>query len=203
MMTKKKRSSPKIEVFFPQNQVNTKKKRKKVFTAIWDYLLPEFVGFIRAGWLLIVSSSSAKISMGGPLNLDGGTPNLDGGTLTLDGGTRPPYNLSTAYNCILCRDNGMTGMAVAQQNYHAVSSLNCDVVSIFLKVKQSRVLFFFFDVIIVTCERMRISQIIGIVLKFYLYFLGLMTLPSSPIFAPLNIRRQHFSPLHYSRYTAL
>ena len=57
---------------------------------------PEFVGFIRAGWLLIVSSSSAQISMGGRLNLDGGTLNLDGGTLTLDGGTRPPYNLSTA-----------------------------------------------------------------------------------------------------------
>ena len=130
----KKRSSPKIEVFFPQNQVNTKKKkkkRKKVFTTIWDYLLPEFVGFIRAGWLLIVPSSSAKISMGGPLNPDGGTPNLDGGTLTLDGGTPPPYNLSTACNCILSRDNGMTGMAVAQQKYHAVSSLNCDVVSIF------------------------------------------------------------------------
>ena len=46
---------------------------------------------------------------------------------------------------------------------------------------------------------MRISQITGIVLK----FLGLMTLPSSPFFGPLNIRRQHFSPLHYSRYTVL
>ena len=75
MMTKKKRSSPKIEVFFPQNQVNTKK--KKVFTAIWDYLRPEFGGFIRAGWLLIVSSSSVQISMGGRLNLDRGTLTLD------------------------------------------------------------------------------------------------------------------------------
>ena len=75
------------EVFFPPNQVKTK---KKVFTAIWDYIRPEFVGFIRAGWLLIVSSSSAQISMGGCLNLDGGTLNLVGGTLTPDGGTRPP-----------------------------------------------------------------------------------------------------------------
>ena len=73
----KKRSSPKIEVFFPQNHVKTNKKR--VFTSIWDYLRPEFVGFIRAGWLLIVSSSSAQISMSRRLNLDGGTPNLDGG----------------------------------------------------------------------------------------------------------------------------
>ena len=58
-------------------------KKKNVFTAIWDYIRPEFVGFICAGWLLIVSSSSAQMSMGGRIN-------LDGGTLTLDGGTRPP-----------------------------------------------------------------------------------------------------------------
>ena len=77
----------KIKVFFSRNQVNTK---KKVFTAIWDYIRPEFVGFIRAGWLLFVSSSSAQISMGGRLNLDGGTLNLDGETLTLDGGRVPP-----------------------------------------------------------------------------------------------------------------
>ena len=86
-------------MFFHRNQVKTKK-RKKVFTAIWDYIRPEFVGFIRASWLLIVSSSSAQISMGGRLNLDGGTLNLDGGTLTLDGGTRPPYNLSSAYSSV-------------------------------------------------------------------------------------------------------
>ena len=83
--------SPKIELFFPWNQVKTKK--KKIFTAIWDYDRPEFEGFIRAGWLLIVSSSSAQILMGGRLN-------LDGGTLTLDGGTHPPaypqqFTLST------------------------------------------------------------------------------------------------------------
>ena len=58
--------------------------------AVWDYIRPEFVGFIRAGWLLIVSSSSTQLSMGGRLNLDGGTLNLDGGKLTLDGGTRSP-----------------------------------------------------------------------------------------------------------------
>ena len=73
------------------------KKKKKVFTAIWDYIRPKFVGFIRAGWLLFVSSSSAQTSMGGRLNHNWGTLNLDGGTLTLDGGTRPPYNLSTGY----------------------------------------------------------------------------------------------------------
>ena len=92
----KKWSSPKIELFFRRNPVKTKK--KKVFTATWDYIRLEFVGFIRAGWLVIVSSSSAQILVGGRLNLDGGTLNLDGGTLTLDGGLvppRPPYNLST------------------------------------------------------------------------------------------------------------
>ena len=87
---KKKKSSPKIEVFFSRNQVKTKKKIKwkKVFNAILDYIQPEFVGFIRAGWLLIVWSSSAQISMGERLN-------LDREMLNFDGGTRPPYNLST------------------------------------------------------------------------------------------------------------
>ena len=80
-------SVPAIKVFFLRNQVKTKK--KKVFTAIWDYIRLD-IGFIRAGWLLIVSSSSAQISMDGRLNLDGGTLNVDGGTLNLDGGTRPP-----------------------------------------------------------------------------------------------------------------
>ena len=28
--------------------------KKKVFTAIWNYYRPEFVGFIRAGWLFFV-----------------------------------------------------------------------------------------------------------------------------------------------------
>ena len=87
MKTKKKRSSPKIEGFFSRNQVKTKTKTKKekVFTAIWDYIGPEIVGFIRAGWLLIVSSSSAQISMGGRLDLDGGDANSPWGT-------RPPMS---------------------------------------------------------------------------------------------------------------
>ena len=73
-------------MFFPRNQVKTKKKqtKNKVFTAIWD-------NFIRAGWLFFVWSSSAQISMGGRLNLDWGKLTLDGGTRPL----RPLYNLST------------------------------------------------------------------------------------------------------------
>ena len=47
----KKKSSPKIEVFFSKNQVKIK---KKVFTATRDHVLPEFLGFIRAGWLFFV-----------------------------------------------------------------------------------------------------------------------------------------------------
>ena len=103
----------------PSPQLNEDQNKKKVFTAIWDYIRPEFVGFIRAGWLLIVSSSSAQISMGGRLNLDGGTLNLDegtqtlnggtlnldGGTRTLDGGTRLPYNLSTGLRARLFSTN--------------------------------------------------------------------------------------------------
>ena len=88
MKTKKKKGlRQKLKRIFPRNKVNTK---KKVFTAIWDYIRPELVGFIRAGLFLIVSSCSAQISMGGRLNLDRGTLNLDGGKLTLDGETRPP-----------------------------------------------------------------------------------------------------------------
>ena len=45
-MKTKKRSSPKIELFFfPKSGEN----QKKVFAAIWDYIRPEFEGFIRAG----------------------------------------------------------------------------------------------------------------------------------------------------------
>ena len=94
---KKKKVFAEIEVFFPWNQVKTKKKVfaknwsvfslkssedqkkikiKKVFIAIWDYsteyIWLEFVEFIRDGWLLIVQSSSAQILMGGRLNLYGG-----------------------------------------------------------------------------------------------------------------------------------
>ena len=89
MKTKKKRSSQKIEVFFRRNQVKTKK--KGLHRNLGLCIFGRNLRFIRAGWLLIVSSSSAQILMGGRLN-------LDGGTLNLDGGTRPPYNLSTGNN---------------------------------------------------------------------------------------------------------
>ena len=39
-----------------------KTKKKPQF---WHNIRLQFVGFIRVGWLLIVSSSSAQISMGG------------------------------------------------------------------------------------------------------------------------------------------
>ena len=74
MKTKKKGLRQKLKGFFPEIRWRPKQKQKKekVFTAIWDYIGPEIVGFIRAGWLLIVSSSSTQISMGGRLDLDGG-----------------------------------------------------------------------------------------------------------------------------------
>ena len=83
MNTKKKVFAENWSIFSLKSGEDQK---KKVFTAIWDYIRPEFVRFIRAGWLLIVSSSSAKILVSRRLNLDGGTLNLDGGTLNLDGG---------------------------------------------------------------------------------------------------------------------
>ena len=79
---KKERSSPQIWSVFHS---------KSIFPTISNYNRPEFVGFIHAGWLFFVWSSSAQISMGVHLN-------PDGGTLTQDGGTRLPYNLSTDYN---------------------------------------------------------------------------------------------------------
>ena len=87
--------TPQIEVIFPRNQVNTKKKRSSPqFATIFGR---KFVGSFSPIWLFFLWSSSAQLSMVGCLNLDGGTLNIDGGTLTLDGGTRPPYNLSTAH----------------------------------------------------------------------------------------------------------
>ena len=74
--------------FRPRNRVNTKK--KKVITTIWDYIQPEFLGFIRAEGPFLANQPALKSRWG--------TPNLDGGTLTLDGGKRPPrprYNLNT------------------------------------------------------------------------------------------------------------
>ena len=59
---KKERSCRKIKSFCPRNQAKTK---KKVFTAIWNYILPEFGEFTRADRPLFVWLSSAQISMGG------------------------------------------------------------------------------------------------------------------------------------------
>ena len=39
--------------------------KKKVFTAIWDYIRPDFAEFIRADRPFFVWSSSAQILMGG------------------------------------------------------------------------------------------------------------------------------------------
>ena len=65
-----------IMLFCPQNRVNIFK--KKVFIAIWDYIQPEFVGFMRADRPFFVWSSCWQRS-------------------NLGGGTRLPYNLSTEY----------------------------------------------------------------------------------------------------------
>ena len=56
----------KLKSFYPQNQVKTK---KKVFTAIWDYIRLEFVGFMQALFRLLNQRS-----------------NLEGRTLTIHGG---------------------------------------------------------------------------------------------------------------------
>ena len=71
-------------MFFPRNQVKTKKKKLRLYSAGICRIYSCWLALFR----LIIQRS----------NLDGGTLNLDGGTLTLDGGTRPPYNLSTVSN---------------------------------------------------------------------------------------------------------
>ena len=95
MKTKKKVFAENWSVFSPKSGEDQK---KKVVIAIWDYIRPEFVGFIRAGWLLIVSSSSFQISMGGRLNLDGGMLTLDGGHANSRWGDVSPVSpLSSKY----------------------------------------------------------------------------------------------------------
>ena len=91
--------SPQLKSFFPETRWRPKKKEKKVFAENWSVFFslksskdrrkrssPQFgtifcwnFRIIRAGWLLIVSSCSAQISMSGRLSLDGETLNLDGG----------------------------------------------------------------------------------------------------------------------------
>ena len=99
-------TSVKIMSYRLRNWMKTKKKVfaenwsvfSSNFTAIGDFIRLEFVGFIRAGWLLIVLSSSAQISMGG-------SRNLGRGTLNLHGETRLSYNLRTVLHvtekCVL------------------------------------------------------------------------------------------------------
>ena len=53
----------------PPKLSEDQKKKEKVFTALWDYIRPEFVGFSSADWPFFVWSSSAQISMGGRVPL--------------------------------------------------------------------------------------------------------------------------------------
>ena len=87
----------KLRSFFPKSNEDQKKKSSMQFATIFG---GKFVGSFSPCRLFFLCSSSAQLSMGGRLNLDGGTLNLDGGMLTLDGGTRLPNNLSTGCNII-------------------------------------------------------------------------------------------------------
>ena len=111
MKTKNKGLRRNLKCFFLEISEDQKKKGlwrkfwsvfpwKSIFPALLYYNRPEFEGSINADWLFFVCSSSAQISMGRHLNVDGGTLNLDGGTLTLDGETRSPYDLSTEGNYV-------------------------------------------------------------------------------------------------------
>ena len=65
------------------------KTRKRSSTQFATIFGRKFVGSFSPGWLFFLWSSSAQLSMGERLNLDGGT--------------RPPYNLSTGlYRLQLC-----------------------------------------------------------------------------------------------------
>ena len=71
----------------PLNRVKTKKNKKKqnrkMSTALWNYIRPEFEGFIRAYrhffCLIIQRRNFVRSKL-----------NLDGGTLNINRGTRPP-----------------------------------------------------------------------------------------------------------------
>ena len=91
-MKTKKKPLPEIEVIFPRNQVKTKKKKRSS-----PQFGRKFVRFFSPSWLFFLWSSSAQLSMGGRLNLDGMALNLDGGCVP----SRPPYNLSTGAKYIL------------------------------------------------------------------------------------------------------
>ena len=81
-------------MFFPQIQLKTKKKR--VLNAIWDYIWPEFVGFIRAGWLLCSNLDGwTSIFRWGDAKSRWGDANFRWGDAS------PPHNLSTGYNVAL------------------------------------------------------------------------------------------------------
>ena len=67
----KKGFRQKVKRFSPKSGEDQKKKALNRNLGL-QYIRPGFVGFIHAGWLLFVSSSSAQIPMGGRLNLDGG-----------------------------------------------------------------------------------------------------------------------------------
>ena len=70
----------------PSPKLNEHQK-KKVFAENWSGFSSKFGKELK---VLFVWSSSAQISIGGHLNLDGEMLNLDRGTLTLNGGMRPP-----------------------------------------------------------------------------------------------------------------
>ena len=84
-MKTKKKCRWKLKSFFPKSG---KEQKKGLFrNLIATVFSRKFAGSFSPGWLFFLLSSSAQLSMGGRLNLDGET--------------RPPYNLSAAYNHIL------------------------------------------------------------------------------------------------------
>ena len=94
---KKKGSSPKIEFLSPKSSEDQKIKKKGLHRNL--RLNSAGICGIYSCWKALFRLIKQHSNLdGGPLSLDGGTLNLDGGTLTLDGETRPPYNLSTAFN---------------------------------------------------------------------------------------------------------
>ena len=59
-------------VIFPRNQMKIKKGLRRKLRPFFGR---KFVGSFSPGWLFFLWSSSAQLSMGGRLTLDGGTPN--------------------------------------------------------------------------------------------------------------------------------
>ena len=93
-----------------------KTKKKKRFSPQFATIFGrKFVGSFSPGWLLLLWSSSAQLSMGGRLNLDGEMPKSRCGDANSRWGTRPPASaLQIKYCPKLCQNICLVNICLYQ-----------------------------------------------------------------------------------------